>query len=163
MTPGDRSQAPQPSLEPPVRPSPSYAVVRDGPDARPTRLKSAARGIASAAGVATTLGLVVVFAPSLTEGYTGASTPSATDLQTVPPVAAADVVETPAPSPVKAATADKAVKATPRPRTTQKARAAAKPKATRQPTRMVWKPAPRPVAKPKPKPVPVPTKASGKP
>jgi hypothetical protein len=121
---------------------------------------AAGRGIASVAGVVTTLGLVIVLAPSLTEGYSGVTAPSATDVRSVPPVGAADVVETAAPPPVKV---DTAVQPTPTPTHARKAAATARPGATRRPAVAVPRATPKPAPRPRPKPTPVPTAASGKP
>jgi len=160
VTPEDRSAPQRPSLVPPIPPRQAEALARGGVESRPARLMAAGRGIASVAGVVTTLGLVVVLAPSLTEGYTGRTAPSGTDIRSVPPLGAADVVETPAPSPVKA---ERAPKATPTPKHSRKATATAKPSATRRPAAPAPKAAPKPAPRPRPKPTPVPTAASGKP
>jgi hypothetical protein len=164
-----------PSLEPPVRAVPTYVRVRRRADPAPTR------AIAVAAGVATTLGLVVVLAPpDATSAGAAVLVPSGTELPSDPDLAALMVLETPAPSPSPSVTAKakakakakatakpksksttrSTTKATAKPRTGAKATprpaGTARPKATAKPT-------PKPTAKPKPKPTPVPTGASGKP
>ncbi len=121
---------------------------------------AAGRGFASVTGVVATLGLVVVLAPSLTEGYAGGTAPSATDVRSVPPLGAADVVETPAPSPIKV---DRVLKATPTPTHARKTTATAKPSATRRTVAAAPNATPKPAPRPRPKPTPVTTAASGKP
>jgi len=169
--------------DPPVRTPGSMPPGRKRSDPLPTRV------IAAAAGVAATLGLIVVLAPpeaQVASGSTDTSAPQGSDAPTDSSALTGDVVESPAPSPVKVsrtarATAKPTHAAKPKaaagtttaaaPRVTPKPGAAATPapkptsgpQATPKPTPKPTPPPPPPTPKPTPKPTPVPTGASGKP